>query len=445
MTKERTKGRPGEKTPRQEMLLRYEAACIEAGKKREIHRDLRQKYREDSKLRAKMRERLIEDLVRVLNHPDNPYAGWAASRKRYRELGWYPEILVMDLFGTHAEFERAADLRDKRGTSKVKLTTARLHTEKEIREYAEECVMRHVGKWTKEYHDRKGVKTVIVFGDSHGQFVDPFAMRVLLDVVKMVQPDGIVANGDVGDFPTVGRFTQMPGAGNLSLQDEFDFQRERILRPIRKAAPKAWFTYHIGNHEHRVVRYLADTAPELADLRCLRWDRLLDIDDMKIEIVFGGNWMAPRQRDRKENVARRTWKVYYDCFVVTHGNFIAQNAPWQHLGRYGMSGCSGDTHRPSIVTAPTLACPFRSWTTTPMMAGFAVGKDYVDTPSNWTMGFGVFVVDPSNGIVAPHLVLVNEDFATYCGHVWRPTAKERETRLAMWGEGGDVTSHKRRD
>lgn len=432
-----------EKTPRQEMLLRYEAELLKASERREASKDLREEYRTNRVKREHTRDLLIKDLIRVFNHPDNPYQGWAASRKRYRELGYFPEIIVSDLFGTHAEFERAAALRDKRGTSKVALLTARLHSEKDIREYAEETVLGSVGRWNKEYRQKQGVKQVLVGSDFHGQFVDPLALRVFLDVAKDVQPDTIVLNGDVVDFPQVSRFSHMPGAGSLSLQGEIDWTRENILRRVREAAPDAAILYVIGNHEHRLIRYLADTAPELASLRCLRWDTLFGIDDYQIEMVFGGNFMAPRQRDRSDNTRRKTHAIIYDSLVVTHGRSIADNAMAAELNRWGMSGTSGHTHRPGIQTRPTHAQPHLSWTSTPMMAGFAVGKDYVDGPSGWTMGFGLFTIDCAASIVVPQLVTVYEDFATWNGHVWRPTEKARAIRQKLWGENGDVTSSQR--
>jgi len=440
---EKTRRTPAEHTPREKLLIAFEKACVVAAEKREAHKDLRDGYRGDRGKREKARELLIADLLRVYNHPDNPYAGWAASRKRYRELGHYPEIMVSDLFGTHAEFERAAGLRDARGTSKVRLLTARLATEKSIREFAEESVMGSVGRWRPAYSKKEGVKHVQVGSDFHGQMSDPFAMRVWFAVLKIVAPDLVVFNGDVCDFPTVGRFSQIPGAGALSLQDEIDYVRKEIFAPTRKiVGAETPITYHIGNHEHRLIRYLADTAPELADLRCLRWDTLFGIDDFNIEMVFGGNWLAPRQKDRVENVGK-TFKVYYDTLVVSHGRSIAANAMAEELRRFGLSGTSGHTHRPGVWTAPTLANPGLSWTSTGMMAGFAVGKDYVDGPSSWTMGFAVFTIDPVAGLVVPQPVMIYEDFATFAGHVFRPTAEERATRRRMWGENGNVTSSKR--
>lgn len=440
--KTRTRRKSTEATAREKMLARFEAACERAAQERQVNRELRQEYRGSRRKRDMVRDKLIADLQRVYNHPDNPYSGWAASRKRYRELGHYPEIFVTDIFGTHAEFERAAELRDLRGTRKVKNLTANLHTEKEIREYAEECVMSHVGKWDRRYRDKNGVKHVIVGSDFHGQFVDPLALQVWFDVVQMVKPDLVVFNGDVVDFPEVGRYTQMPGAGNLSLQDELDFVKDHIFAPTRKLVPKVPITYHIGNHEQRLIRYIASTSPELASLRNLRWDVLLDLDELDIELVFGGNWMAPKQRDRKENI-KRTWKVYYDSLVVFHGHSIAKNAWEVELRRFGMPVTCGHTHRPAVYWDATLAQPHLSATHTGMMAGYAVGKDYVPTPSAWTMGFALFTIDPGAGIVIPQPIMISEDFATFSGHIWRPTEKARALRRKMWGEGGDVTSHKR--
>lgn len=236
----------------------------------------------------------------------------------------------------------------------------------------------------------------------------------------------------------------MPGAGSLSLQDEIDFVREKILKPSIAAAPKAWRSWHIGNHEHRLVRYLADTSPELAELRCLRWDTMMELGGLDLEMVFGGNWLAPRQKDRTENI-RKTWKVYYDCFVVSHGMSIAKNAMEAEIQRFGMTGTSGHTHRPGIWTYPMLSNPNLSWTSTGMMAGYAVGKDYVKGPNAWTMGFSLFVIDTVNGVVIPQPVLITEDFATFAGHVFRPTDKTRKIRRQMWGEGGDVTASRRID
>ncbi len=389
------------KTDRQILMEKFEKDCQEASKARKANRKLREAYKSDSEKAENIRQKLIADLKRVWKHPHNPFRGFSASRDRYRQLGHFPEVMVTDLFGNHQEFQRAAGIRDARGTTKVKNLTAKLHAEAEILKYAKEYIEPYYGVWDRRTRATTGVKTVVVISDAHGKFIDPFAKEVMFDVVRMVQPDGVVANGDMVDFPKVGRFTEIPGAGNLSLQDELDFVREEIFRPLTNLCPDAYRIYVMGNHEQRLVRYLADTAPELADLRCLRWDRLLEIDEMGWELVFGGNWLAPRQGDRTRNI-RRTWKVLHDCFVVTHGASIAKNAMESEIQRYGMSGTSGHTHRPGLWTLPTLAGKHLSWTSTGMLASFAVGKDYMaKSPSAWTMGFAVFTIDPKTKTVTP--------------------------------------------
>lgn len=404
--------------------------CLEAAEHRETHRELREGYKNNKKKRTILLKKLISDLKRVYEIP-HKLLGKSASRDRYRKLGHYPEIFVIDLFGTHAEFQRAADLRDQRGTAKVRNLTAKLHTERKIAAYGDACIKPHLDKFANRYRKSSGLKHIIVGSDFHSNFVDPMMMRMWLDVIKMVQPDGVVLNGDIMDFAQVSRYSKIPGAGSLNIQKDLDFCRDNILKPTREAAGDAWMTYHIGNHEARLIRLLADVAPQLADLRCLRWDQLLDIDDLDIELVFGGEWLAPGAKDRKENI-KRTWKVYYDSLVVTHGISIAKNAMSTELTRWGLSGTSGHTHRPGQWSQPTHANPRANWTSTPMMAGTPVGKDYAQGPSAWTMGFSLFTIDPSTRSVFPQLIMGYEDGAVFNGHVWRPTKAELERRKDQW-------------
>lgn len=411
----------------------YAKLCDAAAKKREVNVTLRRKMLEDPKFHAEVSKRLVADLKRVFECQQNPYKGFSASRQRYRQLGWFPEILVVDVFGNHEEFQRAAGLRDSRGTTKVRNTIAKLATERRVQEYAERSVLTG-GTYDTKLTDRdewKGLKKVLVGSDFHSQFVDPFALEVFLDAIDLVKPDLVVLNGDVVEFSSVSRHTKMPGAANLSLQGEIDFCRERILRPVRQRAGDAAITWHIGNHEHRLVRYLADVAPDLAELKCLDWKTLFAIDDLGVELVFGGDFMAPAQWQRRNDVEKRTWRIYWDSWAVTHGNSTSRHAAAQELSRFGISGTSGHSHRPQMFSRPTATCPTATWMTTGMLAGFAVGHHYVQGPSAWTMGFGFVVVDPERRVAIQEPVTVHEHLATFMGRVWRPTKKVLEARSEM--------------
>lgn len=434
MSKSKKKAKAPTKTElRNKELAVYEKMKASAARKQQANRKLRDKVRTDPDLRDGLRDMLVKDLLRVYNDPNNPYAGWAASRKRYRELGHFPEILITDVFGNHQEFQRAAGLHDPRGTAKVKNLIARLSTEEKIRAYAEEGIEPYYGIYDEKIAAMEGTVRVMVVADIHGKWRDPFAWSVFLDCLKRVKPHILVMNGDVVDFPKVGRYTQMPGAGNLMLQEEINYVKSHIFAEIREIydGPLIWT---VGNHEQRLVRYLADTSPSLADLDCLRFDQLFGVADYDIEMVFGGSFLAPYQRDRSKNIAR-THKKLFDCFVISHGTAMGPKGVESELQYYGMSGTSGHTHRPAIYSRGTEACPGMSWTNPGMMAHRACAKDYRETRVNeWTNGFAVFTIQTGLKRVVPELCIIHEDFAAFCGQTWTPTQKVLNERHALWSE-----------
>ena len=415
------------KSPDREALLaRFQAACAEAARVQVVNKSLRKELTKDSALKAE----LIQDLIRVFNHPDNPYAGFAASRTRYRQLGHYPEILVVDAFGNHQEFLREAGLGDSRNTSRVKNKAALLNTHQKVADYADKELRRYNDLYRTA--PRTGRLEVMVGSDFHSWFVDPFALRVFLDTIVMVQPDIIVLNGDVFDFPQISRHRKLPGHFSLNLADEITYGREQIMRKVRAAAPDAEILLVIGNHEYRLVNYLADTAPELAALPSLQFGPLLGLDELKIGLVVRQNFLAPYDKQRKRE-HQENWYAIADTFVVTHGISCAKFAADEQIKRYQKSGTSGHTHRPQLLTANSLGTGSLSWTSTPMMAGFAVGRDYVSEPSAWNMGFGVFSVDTKSKVVVPNLVLVHEQYAAFAGRAWTPTKAELKRRQEQWG------------
>lgn len=412
---------------RDAVLARFRAACDEAAKHQAANKEQR---RELAKTGDALRAVLIADLRRVYDHPDNPYQGFAASRKRYRELGHYPEILVVDAFGNHEEFLREAGLADSRNTTRVRNKAALLNTHQKVADYADRELRRYNDLYRVEHRDER--LEVVVGSDFHSWFVDPFALRVFLDTIEMVQPDVVVLNGDVFDFPQISRHRKLPGHFNLNLADEIAFGREHILKAVRQRAPKAEILFVIGNHEYRLVNYLADTAPELAALPSLRFGELFGLDELKIGLVVRQNFLAPYDKQKKREL-QENWNVVGGTLVVTHGVSCAKFAADEQIKRYQKSGTSGHTHRPQIITANSLGTGALSWTSTPMMAGFAVSRDYVSEPSGWQMGFGVFSIKADLGIVVPNLVLVNEHWASFAGRTWESNSADEARREEQWG------------
>lgn len=421
------------KNERDQQIKALEQAMARAEKMRDASRKLREQYRDDKQLQAKVRVKLIEDLNRVFNDVANPYAGFAASRQRYRKLGHYPEIMVEDFFGNHEEFQRAANLRDTRTTTKVRNKAAVLHTHQQIAEYAQKHVLKHAGLYdrTKSLRSKTDVQ-VMVGSDMHSWFVDPFALDVFIDTIGMVQPEIIILNGDIFDFPQISRHRQMPGHFHLNLHQEREFGQKQIMARVRNAAPDATIYFLIGNHEYRLVSYLADAAPRLAGLPELQFDTFLGIHEFEMNLVCQSSFLAPTAAARKLD-KRDNWLKLFDCYVATHGTSCAKFAADVEMnGAFRMSGTSGHTHRPQIITSNSLGTGAISWMSTPMLAGFAVGRDYVSTPSSWNMGFGVVSINPQKKLVSQQLVIVHEDWATFGGRTWTPTEKARERRKEQW-------------
>lgn len=412
----------------------FEKAVEAASKKREANRELREQYRSNKRLQASIRKDLIADLRRVYTDERNPYRGFSASRQRYRQLGYFPEIIVEDIFGNHEEFLRAADLKDSRTTTKVRNLAARLHTQQQIAEYAERHVLAHTGLYdrTRKLVGKDENVDIVVGSDFHSWFVDPFALDVFIDTIEMVKPAIVILNGDVFDFPQISRHRQMPGHFHLNLHEERKFGQEQILRRVRNAAPDATIYFLIGNHEYRLVTYLADAAPRLAGLPELEFDTFLGIKDFELNLVCQSSFLAPTASARKLD-KRDNWLKLFDCYVATHGTSCAKFAADVEMnGAFRMSGTSGHTHRPQLLTSNSLGTGAISWMSTPMMAGFAVGKDYVSTPSSWNMGFGVVSINPKLRLVSQQLVIVHEHWASFGGRTWKPTAKALARRKEQW-------------
>ena len=431
-----------ERSKRQQALEEFEAAKAEAQSKRDKHklREVRKKARADGRYASDLRERMREDLRRVYEDPRNPYRRFAASRDRYRDLGHYPEPLVADLFGTHAEFLRSAGLKDSRTTNKARRAIANVEAERRISEYAKTNLTRHYGKWSKRRKDQRQQGKplrVVGFSDLHSLYLDPFAWEVAKSVLKDVQPDLVVLNGDVVDFPKLGRYTQMPGVSNFNVWDEIVFTRNQIFKPIREIVGDGVpITWHIGNHDQRLIRYIADGAPALHDIPFLDFDKLFAVEEYGIELVFGGHFLAPSQKDRDNNI-RKTYKVYYDTLAATHGHpdggrADGANAADRLLRRFGYSGFSGHTHKPMIYTMPTEINPHANWTCLGMMSSHAVAQNYNHDPTQYTMGFGVFEVLPASKIVSPNLALIFPDNAFFGGSHFTPTKKAIRRRESMY-------------
>lgn len=407
---------------------RFQVAKASASKTRKANAKVREHIRADPKRQRETRAALIADLRRVYDHPDNPFRGFAASRKRYKELGHYDEVLVHDFFGNHAEFLRAAGLADLRTTTKIRNRAARLHSHQRIAEFAEENVLRFVNRFLFAA-DKRDHLELLIASDLHSQYCDPFALDVFIECCAMVQPDVVCINGDGVDFPAFSRHRELPGHFHMSAWEECLWFRD-LLGRIRQTCPASQIDFIIGNHEYRLVNYLADTAPALSTFPSLGFDQIFGLDEYEVNLVCRSSFLTPTKAARNKDV-RENWTIYGDAYVVTHGTSIAKFAAQQQLDRFKMSGTSGHTHRPQIYFDNSLGSGPLSWMSTPMMAHPSAGSDYMPDPTRWNGGFGHASIYPSHGYVSQEVVIVHSEWCCWAGRSWTPSDKAREARMEM--------------
>lgn len=169
----------------------------------------------------------------------------------------------------------------------------------------------------------------VVMGDAHCPFQDKHVCSTMTQLLVDLQPDNVFYLGDMCDFPQISHFSKSPlrklsaaeakavsleagvlakkaakGKKAVELQQEIILQSvcQRdleetygVLRDHRKAAPNAKFKYVSGNHEHRLIMFLNEMAPQLVGLAragekvpVLSLPYLLRFDELDIEFIYSG-------------------------------------------------------------------------------------------------------------------------------------------------------------
>ena len=92
------------------------------------------------------------------------------------------------------------------------------------------------------------------------------AHAAMVRLCLAMQPNLIIANGDVLDFPKIGRHPSIGWEARPEVADEIEIGKER-LGEIAAAAPGARRIWNAGNHDLRFESTIANRAPELAGVQ----------------------------------------------------------------------------------------------------------------------------------------------------------------------------------
>lgn len=212
-------------------------------------------------------------------------------------------------------------------------------------------------------------ETVVFVSDLHVPFHDTAAVAAALKLVKAVQPERVILNGDIADFFQLSRFNTSQQRLD-SLQDEID-EANRIRQQFREAAPNAAILELDGNHDSRIRTYVAQNARPLASLTALEPDKLFRYKELGIK-WFPGSGVRLRE-----------------TFLVKHGTVTRGEAGASakaELTLNGISGISGHTHR--LATYRKAGYSPKQWTEQGCLC--RLDPDYIaGGVPNWSQGIVV--------------------------------------------------------
>jgi Calcineurin-like phosphoesterase len=214
-----------------------------------------------------------------------------------------------------------------------------------------------------------GVQTVAVVADYHVPFHDPKTIRLVDEVLRDIQPEVLVYNGDLNDCYQISVFAKDPS--RLSkLQKDID-KTVSILDRHNTILPRTQKILIEGNHEYRFQRFLWSDAPELSSLDSLTIPELYRLDQFGIDYI-------PYEQGLLIN------KV----FLVLHGDIASIHSAYtakRLFEKHGGCGMCNHTHRGGSFYKRDR---FGTWGWWENFCLCSLNPDWIQNP-NWQQGFSL--------------------------------------------------------
>jgi hypothetical protein len=344
---------------------------------------------------------VVADIMRL--KISNP-AKWI-SEEFYGAHGRYSLTTVRSIFGDFEEAQRQSGLKLSRGQQAMQRAVAKHVSLDVYRDFYRKEVLPYANKY--EFMDKKSgrMKVGVVLSDLHDLECDPFMLSVAIAVIKDMQPDIVLLNGDVSEQAEFGRWNCDPR--NYKIKERADFKKKHIFGAIRAAAPNAQIDWVIGNHDWRILKVMADKTPHfkvlLSDVMGLSLADMFGIKDYGINLIAKEDLdFAAHTKKGIENELRKNYRFYYD--QLGNPMYCANHFD---MGKYGLSGTSGHVHKPRLIPFSN-AFGDHTWMVTGCMA--KTNAHYVEGLDQAQNGFGIFHLDTLKGGVQQELVNCGGDF-----------------------------------
>lgn len=239
-----------------------------------------------------------------------------------------------------------------------------------------------------------GDGTIIVFSDAHYWPGEPtVAHRALVQLIKELKPNAVVANGDVFDGAQISRHGRIGWDTAPSVKQELEAVEER-LHEIRMASPKGCRHYWTwGNH-------------------CLRFNTYLSSNADKLEGVLGFTL--------EERFPEWEFAMALDVngeLIIKHRYHNGVHAGYNNALKAGRSICTGHLHR--LLVTPWGDYNGRRWGIDTGTLAETDGAQFAymeGNPAPWCSGFAVLTWQDGR-MLPPELVEVIDGRACFRGRV----------------------------
>lgn len=233
---------------------------------------------------------------------------------------------------------------------------------------------------------------VVVASDFHYWPGEPSTgHRALIYITRELQPDIIVANGDICDFSTISRHPPLGWTSMPTAAEEIEVAQDR-LQEWAEAGGKAQRFWPVGNHDSRMETFIASNTPEL---KGVKGTSLLD------------HFLL--------------WEPCYSLWINDHpGGLVIKHrfkggvhAPWNNTLHAGRSIATGHLHSQKVIPSTNYNGTTWGIDTGCIADPFSEPFQYLeDNPRNWRSGFAVFTFRKGK-LLPPELVSVLEPGLVY--------------------------------
>lgn len=201
---------------------------------------------------------------------------------------------------------------------------------------------------TRRKATARDTELVMIMSDFHAPYHDERLLDVACEVLRENQPQRLIINGDLVDFPTAGRHRKTTNKCRASANECIQVGGD-ILAKLRSSVSEDCVVSLIpGNHDGWLSNFLIDQAGpayELcvsgSDLPVWSLRNLLQLDALNIEMVGEEDqWQAASIK-------------LSDYLVVKHGHSVRQGSAASVLANMKNSGhaaITGHTHRMGVAS-----------------------------------------------------------------------------------------------